>query len=350
MGGVLVACSSSSPQSSLFSEKAGDGAAARTPEVGTLGPRTESPSAPEAFETCATETATVESKPIYLAFVFDKSGSMVANGSPKWDAAKAASKAFFEAQESAGVSASLTFFPDQLDYACGPDAYETPTVAMTALPSPTFGTSLDAQFPNGGTPTHAALDGAIHYAQEVASNEGKDGKVAIVLVTDGLPESNCAGNSVPAVAALAATVAQTLPTYVIGVGGELTSLTEIAAGGGTTSAFIVNANAPAQIQADFLAAINAIKLSAFSCDYAIPSPPSGERLDRDKVNVVHRVDTTADTLTYDPKCTSGVGWHYDDEAAPTRIELCEKSCATAKSTPGKLEVLFGCAAKTSRVN
>ena len=344
LGSVLAACAPSTKSGSTFgteNERSDD----RSSEPGTLGRRSDEQAAPDTFESCATQTAAAEARPIYLVFVFDKSGSMVAGGSPKWTSAKAASKAFFESSESKGVHASLTFFPDQAEYSCGSNAYDTPTVAMTALPSKTFSTSLDAQIPNGGTPTHAALEGAIAYAQNVATNQEKDGKVAIVLVTDGLPESNCDGNSVAAVKELAASVAQALPTYVIGVGSELTSLTEIAAGGGTSSAFIVDTNAPAQIQQDFLAAINAIKISAFSCDYAIPSPPTGERLDREKVNVVHRSDRASDTLAYNPSCDGGTGWRYDDPTTPSRIQLCDASCRSAKAEPGKLEVLFGCATR-----
>lgn len=356
LGTVLFACESTSskPATSTFGNDA-EGDAGAAGAVGVLGtPEPDTNAAAADFQTCATAEATVESRPIYLVFMFDKSGSMVADNSPKWNSAKAASKAFFTAPESAGVNASLTFFPDQLDYTCGPDVYAKPTVAMKALPSNDFGASLDAQFPNGGTPTHDALDGAIHYAQTVAANEGKDGKVAVVLVTDGLPESDCVGNSVPAVAALASSVAQTVPTYVIGVGDELTSLTEIAAGGGTKSAFIVNTNAPEQIQTDFLAAINAIKLSAFSCDYAVPTPPSGQQLNKDQVDVVHlpadrTVATDQDKLTYNPTCKGGAGWHYDDAEAPKRIELCNASCDDAKSRPGKLQVRFGCAPTEPRI-
>lgn len=341
----IVACESSQPTPSHFDPKNGASGTGdkRGDDVGDLGTGGEPPAAPTGYDTCATETASVESKPIYLVFIFDKSGSMVADNSPKWESAKAASKAFFQAQESTGVHASLTFFPDKLNYSCTAEAYAPPTVAMTALPSADFGKSLDQQFPNGDTPTEAALGGAIQYAKTVAANEAKDGRVAIVLVTDGIPDSTCNDNSVPAVAQLAASVAQTVPTYVIGVGNELTSLTQIAEGGGTKSAFIVNTNAPEQIQTDFLSAVNAIKLSAIACDYAIPPAPSGQTIDRNRVTVVHRVDMTANTLAYNPGCSGGAGWHYDDEATPRSIQLCDASCTTAKTTPGKLEVSFGCA-------
>jgi von Willebrand factor type A domain len=303
---------------------------------------------PAEFQSCATQSSAADAKPVFLVFMFDKSGSMVTNGSPKWASATAASKAFFESPNSKGLSASLSFFPDQ-DNSCGAGAYATPNVAMTSLPSANFGASLDGQAPNGDTPTHVALQGAIAYAQTVAANEGKDGKVAIVLVTDGMPNSVCDGNSVAAVRSLAEKVKDTVPTYVIGVGGELASLREIAVGGGTNDAFIVNTDHPAQIQQDFLAAINAIKASALACDYEIPAPPAGEELDREKVNVVYQAGGTSDTLIYNPSCDGGSGWRYDDTNAPKRILLCDASCAAVKAKPGEMEVLFGCVTRSGVV-
>ncbi len=146
---------------------------------------------------------------------------------------------------------------------------------MGALPSTSFGAQLDSQTPGGGTPTYQAMQGAISYAQSVASGEGKDGSVAIVLVTDGLPEADCNNTSVSQVKALAASVSATIPTYVIGVGDALTNLNDIAVGGGTKSALVVSQTNAAQIQADITKAINQIKASALTCDYKIPAAPSG---------------------------------------------------------------------------
>jgi hypothetical protein len=296
---------------------------------------------------CATQSATAEARPVYLVFMFDKSGSMVAFGSPKWSSSKAATKAFFESPQSKGISASLTFFPVG-NSSCSVGDYATPKVPMAALPSTTFGQQLDAQNPNGSTPTRPALEGAISYAQKVATGQGKDGKVAIVLVTDGIPEG-CSNNSISNVKALAAGVAATIPTYVIGVGKELASLNDIAVGGGTKSAFIINVNNPAQIQADFTKAIDQIKASALTCDYKIPAAPAGETFDRSKVNVQHVTSGATDTLSYNQACTGGTGWQYDDANNPTRILLCDGSCDGVKAKAGKVDILFGCATQTGPV-
>ncbi|MBX3203092.1 MAG: VWA domain-containing protein [Labilithrix sp.] len=337
---TVAACAPSEPASELrrATSNVDDAPAGAAGELGAV----TGDDGDDEFESCATRSATAEPKPVYLVFMFDKSGSMTSSASPKWSAAKAASRAFFESTDSEGVSASLTFFPDAQTYSCSASAYSTPQVTMAALPSTAFGTSLDSQSPAGGTPTHAALQGAIAYAQGIAPS---DGKVAIVLVTDGLPDSICGGNSVTAVRDLAASVAGTLPTYVIGVGDQLASLNDIAAGGGTGDAFIVNASDPNQIQQDFLGAINTIKASALACDYAIPPPPAGERLDRAKVNVSQVSGSSRVPLPHNPTCSGGSGWRYDDADAPRRIVLCEASCDAVKAQPGRMEVLFGCATR-----
>jgi hypothetical protein len=297
---------------------------------------------------CATQSATAQASPVYLVFMFDKSGSMVKNGSPKWASAKAASRAFFESQDSKGISAALNYFPDGFESCNGGD-YSNPEVPLTALPSTAFGQNLDFQDPNGGTPTKAALQGAISYAQQVAAGQGKDGKVAVVLVTDGVPEG-CGDNSISGISALAAGVAATIPTYVIGVGDQLTNLNDIAVGGGTKNALIVSVNNPAQIQADFTKAINQIKASALTCDYKIPAAPAGETFDRSKVNVQHTPSGgNAGTLKYNPSCTGGTGWRYDDANNPTRILLCDGSCNGVKAKSGKVDILFGCATQTGPV-
>jgi hypothetical protein len=353
----LAACGGADPSISDFNKGSGgsgtggfgDGKDDKTGTGPISGGDTTKPAGGD-LAACATQSATAEARPVYLVFMFDKSGSMVENGSPKWSSSKAATKTFFESPDSKGISASLSFFPDQQNYSCSVSAYSTPKVPISALPSTTFGQQLDAQNPAGGTPTYQALQGAISYAQSVATGQGKDGKVAIVLVTDGLPKADCSNTSISSVKSLAAGVAATIPTYVIGVGSALSNLNDIASGGGTTSALIVSDANPAQIQADFTKAINQIKQSALSCDYKIPAAPAGETFDRAKVNVQHFPNGgTATTLNYNQTCAGGTGWQYDDVNNPTRVLLCKGSCDGVKAAPGKVDVVFGCATQTGPV-
>jgi hypothetical protein len=296
---------------------------------------------------CATSTAAAEAKPVYLVFAYDKSGSMGQSG--KWTAAKAAMKGFFGSPDGAGVNASLTFFP-QGGNICKSSNYASPQASMTALPSSTLGAALDDADPNGGTPTADALAGAISYAESVASGQGKDGTVAIVMVTDGIPDGCDDTGDVSYAASEAAAVQAQIKTYVVGVGNELSNLNDIAAAGGTGTAFVVSVGDPAKTQTDLTKAISAIKTSALSCDYEIPAPPDGQTFDRSKVNVQFTPDgAAASALDYNPTCSGGEGWRYDDATAPTRVIACDGTCDAIKGKSGKVDIVFGCETKTGPV-
>ena len=49
---------------------------------------------------------------------------------------------------------------------------------------------------------------------------------------------------------------------------------------------------------------------------------------------------TGVALSYDATCMAPNSWHYDDPAAPTRIELCDATCKAAVGA--RTEVQFGC--------
>jgi hypothetical protein len=295
-----------------------------------------------------------------------KNGQPVA--SPKWDAAAAAAKAFFEAPESRGISASLHFFPvgfSDGSVSCAASDYESPEVLMSMLPSVDFATQLRQHQPDGvtdlATPTFAALSGAIAYAQSISSNEGKDGTVAMVLVTDGLPDSKCLVTD-PAttqgfeatkvelakVEELASSVKAAIPTYVIGVGSQLESLESLATAGGTKKPFIVHTDDAAQIQRELLSSINSIR-SLLACDYEIPPAPAGEKLDRDLVNVIYTAAGKPNTVGQSPACENGEGWRYDNPDDPKRIVLCDATCNTVRAKGSQVNVLFGCATKFNAV-
>jgi uncharacterized protein YegL len=290
---------------------------------------------------CATSSAEGAALPVYLVFMYDRSGSM--NDNNKWTSARAAMENFFGSATAANMNASLAFFPQG---SCNAAEYAAPTVAMRPLPdATTFKNAIYTTGPNGGTPTLPAIQGAIQYAQSVQTGLTNGGKVAVVLVTDGEP-NGC--NSTPQnVAAEAAKVASTIPTYVIGVGNSLANLNTIAQGGGTNQAILVSDTNPQQTTADLEKALGQIK-NALSCEYAIPAPPGGEQIDYDAVNVVFTPTGMGPaTLTYNKDCTGGTGWHYDDANAPKRILICQSSCDAIKTANGngKVEIQFGCATK-----
>jgi len=310
---------------------------------------------------CATESTTTELLPVFLVFGFDRSGSMGQGDfawhdqTLKWDPVSQATQTFFADPASAGFSASLTFFPraGEAETRCDAATYATPEVPMTPLPSPLFATALN-QVPNetwiGGTPTLAIVEALITYTEAQAT--ATPGRYAIVLVTDGYPQG-CDGVTIQGVADLAQSVAAQYPTYVIGIANPpidgapetVADLNQIAVAGGTGQAFLIDTGNASATAAAFSAAIEQIRGSSISCDLNIPPPPDGSNFDKEKVAVNYTSGATGvvDQLVYDPDCTTQRGWHYDDPANPTLIQICDVPCAVIQGDrTASLSVDFVC--------
>jgi hypothetical protein len=294
---------------------------------------------------CVTDHAKATPLPTYLVFLMDHSDSMKMDS--KWTSCSAALTSFFSSKTTTALSASLTWLPyvgtaKGSVYSCKSTDYEKPAVPMTALPSSAFGTAIAAEPLQNGTPTLAALTGTVEYATTIQKAHAKD-KVLIVLATDGIP-AGCTGNSVATVAAEATTAFKAgIPTYVIGVGSETTSLDSIAAGGGTKTAFIVSTTDPKTTTKEFEKAIETIQ-GSLGCDYDIPSPPGGEKIDYTKVNVELTTSGGKEiVLTYSADCSNTDGWHYDDPKNPTQIVLCTGACTKVQASPSSsMNIVFGC--------
>ncbi len=324
---------------------------------------------------CASTSQPTELEGVTLVFAFDVSGSMASDAVArefKWDAVTLAAKTFFASPDSAEVSAQLTFFPAAnvggggfggggrpggQEVSCTNDDYMNPDIPLTALPSEEFGTVIDATEPNRlGTPTRWALPAVID--QAIALRAAQPSSYAVVLVTDGLP-TTCASSDpddVAEVAALAAAgPAAGIPVYVIGVdtpadatigAGEdgIGNLHLIAQQGGTEAAFIIDTGDVDQTVADFVAVVNTIKESAFTCNMPIPPAPAGQAFDASKVNVTFQSDQQQD-MVYDPTCAADWAWKYDNEQNPTSIVLCDVACSSVQSyssSNGSVDVQFGC--------
>jgi hypothetical protein len=297
---------------------------------------------------------------VYLAVLFDVSGSMGKfdyewhDPALKWEPVVAGTKAFFTDPASAGLEASLAFFPAASDR-CEPSSYAEPEVPFTELPSAAFGAAIDAVTPQsaddwrGGTPTLAALQGTIARLEPLAAAD-PDATYAIVLVTDGHPQ-DCDDNSIESVAAAVSAVASTIPTYVIGVRNPpvdgapdtVSDLDALAVAGGTGQALLIDTGNPASTTADLLTAVNGIRGQTLSCDLDLPAPPAGRELDPQRVRVSFTTAAGAVDLPYDPGCTAGGGWHYDDPTAPATIHLCPDTCTTVQGdVEAELSVAFAC--------
>ena len=301
---------------------------------------------------CATDHAGATLGASYLVFVMDRSDSMSKDS--KWTSCSAALTDFFSDPLTVGIESALTWLPEVTpgthstaampSFLCTASSYATADVPLTPLPSPAFGITIAAQSLEDGTPTLAALEGAGTQAQAIAAAHA-GAKVVVVLATDGLP-AGCTGDSVAAVAAAAASLAQQgILTYIIGVGSATGNLDTIASGGGTGTAFVVPTGNPTATAQSFLSAIKSVAGSIVSCDFAIPPPPNGEQIDYASVNVLYTSGTgVATTLPYSGGCANPDGWQYDDPTTPTKIELCSQACTTAQGdSQASLEIVFGCA-------
>jgi hypothetical protein len=298
---------------------------------------------------------------VRLAFVFDVSASMGKLDKPyhdpvlKWQPVVTATKAFFADPESAGISASLRFFPIDADEdeRCSEASYSEPNVPFTPLPSDDFARAIDAETPKtqadwiSGTPTLAALGATLGFARAAATTE-PNFRYAVVLVSDGYPQG-CDDNDIESVAAVAQDAAAEMPTYVIGVsnppGGPdtVSNLNEIAVAGGTDHAFVIETGDPEKTKNDFLSVVRAIRSGAVSCSFGIPEPPQGLSFDRTKANVSYSSGDTSTDFTYDPECKSEGAWRFDDAAAPSEMVLCDDTCAMVRrDAKAALRVEFGC--------
>ena len=253
--------------------------------------------------------------------------------------------------------------------ACDQNSYATPAVEFGQLPGAAGAlvASINAQMPRGQTPSRPALRGAIDHARTWAmSNPGHS--VVVVLATDGLPTDCSNGNAihptsmaevdeVVAVATEGLAASPNISTFVVGVFAASdtaapANLNRIAVAGGTNQAFMVDASGSA-VDMQFAEALNAIRRSRLGCEFQIPPPPAGDRLDFDKVNVVLH-DPQNMTSTKLPRVLGGLdlcdeagsGWYYDPDPAagtPTRIIACPATCGMLTSTrDGEVDIELGC--------
>ena len=332
---------------------------------------------------CATSSVKGKLTPLDMYIMLDQSGSMSSQN--KWTNCTNALKTFLQAPESDGIGVGIQYFPIHgpvppacmacndcnCIFACGCNGctcinnvcscsgtidsctaadYAKPEVPIAPLPmnAQPLISSINMHMPNGGTPTRPALEGALTYAKDWAI-KNIDHHVVVVLATDGDP-SGCTMNTIPDVEALASGYfngSPSLPTYVVGVGTSLVSLNGIAAAGGTTKAFIVDAGGNTVQQ--FIDAMNTIRKTAgLGCEYSIPAPMGG-MIDFSKVNVQYVPGGGGKPIDIlhakDPSQCDPVtgGWYYNDNANPTKIELCPATCMVVeKDSMGEINIIFGC--------
>ncbi len=306
------------------------------------------------LDACVSSSKQTEVLPLDILIALDTSYSMDFDG--KWPAVKSALKSFTKSQKSVGLSLGLQYFP--LRRQCRVEDYASPAVVLGELPGNEVAitTSLDEQLMSGGTPMVPLLEGAYQYLKDYQATNPKR-KVVLVLATDGIPDDSCIkvgdggiGNSLANAVALASQAQSTQPslqTFVIGVGSELGALNEVAAAGGTGSAFIVDT--ASDTQTAFFTALDTIRQAALQCEFEIPTPEEGKAIVYDQVNVSFTTQTGveyfANVQSADNCATGGdKGWYYDNPDMPTRVRLCPGACDKVRLTQdSRIDVLFGCA-------
>jgi hypothetical protein len=253
---------------------------------------------------------------------------------------------------------------------CDATQYAAPEVEIGPLSDPTqvlnLSVSLDMHGPLTFTPTYPALEGAIEHCNGWQALH-PDRKVVVLLATDGMPsECNPIGAvdekaAIAAISALAASANSATPalrTFVIGVfgpedldaGSPQHNLDSIAKAGGTEKALIVDSSG--DVTKQFLAALEAIRTTALSCEFEIPKVGvDGGKIDLAKVNVLFTPGQgAAQPLFYvvdESACDPDLGgWHYDVAPAngsPSRIVLCANTCEKVKQDhEGRIDIEMGC--------
>jgi hypothetical protein len=295
-----------------------------------------------------------EAVPVDLFIMMDRSQSMgyLVEGSSttRWEALRDAVQSFVEDPAAANVRMGLGFFSltgrgyDDLD--CDVDAYAKPSVPIGVLSEigQDLVSAINDVTPAGLTPTVPALEGAISYAEAWAT-EHPERATLVVLVTDGYP-TQC--NSHPEAISLAAKNGyegpQHIRTFVIGVGDVAKfNLDNYARSGGTQRAFLTDSG---DITRTFVQALGNIRNRELACEYQIPTPPEGMKLDSTKVQVVYSPATGApeevpsiDGLAACANNANG-GWYYDSPASPSKISVCPCTCARFQA--GRVDVRLGC--------
>jgi hypothetical protein len=242
--------------------------------------------------------------------------------------------------------------------------YGAPAVEIAALngAAAALSSAIAGVTPSGATPTAPALSGAITHAQAWAAQHPTH-TVIVLLATDGLP-TECSPQDIPSIAQIAAaglvgaSGAPGVKTFAIGVfapadisAGAPQNLDQLAAAGGTTKSFVVDTSQ--NVEASFLAALNAIRGTKLACEYAIPPAGSSGALDFGKVNTEYTPSggSAPTTVGYVPDLagcdpTQG-GWYYDADPAqggtPTKIIMCPATCAGfGTDTGGQVDIRVGC--------
>jgi hypothetical protein len=378
MAGVVGAGQPSASAGSGGSNDTVGGGGSMRIDVTDAGPDgdTDTKLAPDAA--CGVGTAEASLEAVNMFIMFDRSGSMVDPNTidpttmlNRWQTATQALESFVRDPAADGYGVALRFFPDDrpaagcTDPGCDATACSEPLVdfgRLTAAAAPADAQeqalldAIDAATPvqhmQGGTPISAALQGAATWATTFQAQHA-DERTVILFITDGEPRG-CderfwflVGYASDALAKSGVRTYSIGLTDTSGAGVNKDDMDSLAMAGGTDHAFFISDGPTAA--SDLLQALNSIRGNALGCDFPMPTATSeGKPIDPGLVNVTYTAADGSDTeftKVLDPAdCETSSSWYYDDEKAPTRVELCPAACALVSSdSKARFQILVGCA-------
>jgi hypothetical protein len=324
------------------------------------GPASDGALTPDAA--CAGSVSEARLVPLDLFIMLDRSASMAMRVGPgtetRWSAVKSAIAGFVNQPEAAGIGIGVGYFGPSQDVIfggqmCNSSTYSRAEVPIASLPqnAQPILDSLARNEPTSTTPTSAALQGSTDFCRGWAMSHPEH-VVVNVFATDGEP-ADCDQNpaNILQIASGAYGGLPSIRTFAIGVGNDWTGdggpgrrlLDGIASAGGTRQAFVVS---DADLVRQFLDALNRIRSTSLGCEYSIPDT-MGRQPDYRRVNVWFTPRGSSPMLV--PKvasstdCGSRDGWHYDDDAKPTRILVCDATCRKLSgAVAARVEIQIGC--------
>lgn len=330
---------------------------------------------------CAGWKAEVESLPALLQLVVDVSGSMDdeapgPGNDSKWELTREALRdAIAGLPDTTGVG--VLYYPNRRtsrssrpqDITACVDTDELIPMALLGAPGSSHRDRIDDSLndvsPNGATPTHDAF----YYAFENGLQPSNlTGNRFMLLITDGAPTlaRQCVGDgrtpvdTDPIIDEIERARDEGTRTFIIGSPGSEVSLggsmddarpwlSRAAMVGGTAKDGCTESGPNfchfdmTQVS-DFGAALRdglaQIAGQIVSCAYDIPTPPAGQSINLEAINVVLSSNSgDAELVLRDDMGACSEGWKIEGD----QVVLCEATCDRAKSDESaRVQLLFGC--------
>jgi von Willebrand factor type A domain-containing protein len=277
----------------------------------------------------------------------------------KWEVVKSALQTAIQRLPDT-ASVGITYFSN--DDMCG--VQSKPNVGIARLDEPQIKSlfaSLDAVQPRGGTPIVGGMILAYKWLNPDQTPNQPHGKKIVVLLTDG--EEGCAQDATDRLlqTEMPNAITARITTFVIGVPGSEVNrrlLSQMAFEGGAPSRpdcdhtsddpTAGDCHYDMTKQTDLGAALNtalaAISGRALQCEFEVPQPTGGKKLDYGAVNVIYQAETNAaeQLIAQDAAraCDDGAnGWQYT--ADKSKIVLCGAACETVRRA-ASIRIVLGC--------